>query len=262
MKQLDTVIVSNLQISQTIFSLTAKSEYIAKSAVPGQFLNILVSNNLDPLLRRPISISNVNQKEKTFTIVYDVRGKGTFLLAKKRAGESLSVIGPLGQSFPVNKKDRISVLVGGGIGSPPLLFLANKLKFAKQETFVLIGGKSRKNIILAEEFEKLGSKIFISTEDGSIGSKGFVSHLLQTLILDLKSLGQKIDTAYACGPTPMLEAVSEIAKESNIKTYLSLEAFMGCAIGACKGCAVHTTSGYKMVCSDGPVFNAKDIVWS
>jgi len=233
------------------------SSHIAAEALPGQFVEVQVSESGSPLLRRPFGVHAVNQKKHAVDILYEVRGKGTQALSEKKPGDICDILGPLGNGFSIRTK-HYPIFVAGGMGVAPLVYLAEKISVASSPGIVLIGGKTRKQILCKKEFEKLGYDVLISTDDGSLGFKGYVTDLLKR---ELSTLGYGPLTIYACGPKPMLKEVSRIALEKNIPAQLSLEEHMACGIGACLGCVVKTPGGYKRVCKDGPVFDSDSIVW-
>jgi dihydroorotate dehydrogenase electron transfer subunit len=236
-----------------------------KDAHPGQFLNVKVGDR-EPLLRRPFSIHQVSGKN--LELLYEVRGQGTRILSRKKSGEYLDIIGPLGNGFDYRsggyKVRRTPVLVAGGIGVAPLLFLAEKLtKVTKSQShkvtsIVLIGAKTKGQILCEKEFQKLGCDVKIATDNGSRGFKGKVTDLFRCL---LSTMNHEPLTIYACGPRPMLEEISIISKKYNIPAQISLEEHMACGIGACLGCVVKAKQGYQRVCKEGPVFNADEIIW-
>ena len=198
-------------------------------------------------------------------ILYEVVGPGTEILAKKKPGEHLDVIGPLGSGFdyqlPRYPVTQWPVLVAGGMGVAPLVFLAQKFSTisSKLETLALVGGRTREKVLCLNEFRKTGCAVKVSTDDGSSGTKGRVTNLLENAL-------RKIDDpecvmVYACGPKPMLKGVATIVKKFGIPAQLSLESHMACGIGACLGCVVDTIEGYKRVCKEGPVFSAHELTW-
>ena len=258
MFQIKTQLIDNKIIRDKYLRLAIQTAKVAKHAKPGQFVEIKVSDGFKPLLRRPISIHRV--KGSRIEILYEVVGKGTELLSQKKAGEYLDIIGPLGNGFDYQSHvtSRTSqVLVAGGIGVAPLLFLAEKLR--SKNTVVLIGAKTKDQILCKNDFKKLGCDVRISTDDGSEGFRGKVTDLLKGL---LRTKSQEPRAAiYACGPELMLKEIRQISKSYDIPAQVSLEAHMACGFGACLGCAVDTQAGYKLVCKDGPVFNAEEILW-
>lgn len=234
---------------------------IAQKAQPGQFVNIKVAQAAEPLLRRPFSIHRINGSR--IELLYEVIGKGTEILSQKIAGEYLDIIGPLGNGFDYQASIShryLPILVAGGIGVAPLLFLAKKLiTYNLKLITVLIGAKTKSHILCEKEFKQLGCAVKVSTDDGSKGFKGKVTDLLNK---ELSAVGCRLSALYACGPKPMLKEISSISKECNLPAQLSLETHMACGFGACLGCAVNTIEGYKRVCKDGPVFGAEQIYWA
>ena len=257
MAQIKAKIISNYRFSGNYWHLEFESGFIAKQAVAGQFVNIKVSDGLEPLLRRPLSIHAV--KEKKVKVIYEILGKGTQILSTRKPGEFLDIIGPLGKGFDyrglVKSKAAKNILIAGGIGVAPLVFLAEKLKLSKP--LVLIGARSKDQILCRQEFKALGCELKIATIDGSLGFKGRVTDLFK-IILEQQAKPARI---FSCGPLLMLKAVGQIVAEHKINAQLSLEAHMACGIGACLGCVVATKTGYKTVCKDGPVFSSEELVW-
>ncbi|MDD2679439.1 MAG: dihydroorotate dehydrogenase electron transfer subunit [Candidatus Omnitrophica bacterium] len=244
--QLQAKILAQTKIKNSYWRCTLRAAPIARLARPGQFVNIKISAGLTPLLRRPFSIHGISGDK--LTLLYEVVGQGTQILAQKKAGESLDIIGPLGNGFEL-KSARPALIVAGGMGAAPLLFLATKVK-----TLVLVGAKTKEQLLCVQEFKKSGCRVKISTDDGSAGFKGRVSELLKHNLAGY-------NTIYACGPKPMLKAVAEVAKKYKLPAQLSLEEHMACGIGACLGCVVKTKDGLRRVCKEGPVFLAEDLIW-
>jgi len=250
-------VVSQIEIADSIYELTLKGELVHHMNEPGQFVHLKVSNHMDPLLRRPISIAKIDQKNSEFTMIYRKEGRGTTLLAEKQSGDEIDVLGPLGHGFPIEETlpGETALLVGGGIGVPPLYELSRQLVNEGVRVIHVLGFQTNSAIFYESEFEKLG-ETYIATVDGSYASKGFVTDVIA-------EKGLSFDSLYSCGPTPMLKAL-----ESNFadkKVFLSLEERMGCGIGACFACVCHTSddkdgTSYKKVCSDGPVFRAGEVV--
>lgn len=250
-------VVSQKQIAHSIFELTLKGELVMQMNEPGQFVHIKVSDGMDPLLRRPISIAKIDKDEQEFTMIYRAEGNGTKILASKIAGEKIDILGPLGHGFPVDETgtDETALLVGGGIGVPPLYELSRQLVKKGVRVIHVLGFQTKSAVFYEKEFSQLG-ETYIATADGSYGEKGFVTDVIM-------NKGLNFNTLYSCGPTPMLKALETNFKDK--KVYLSLEERMGCGIGACFACVCHTAddeSGhtYKKVCSDGPVFRAGEVV--
>ncbi len=231
----------------------------ASACVPGQFVMVKAGCGGDPLLRRPISIHR--RTKNGIQLLYEIVGQGTSLLAELKPGAAVSLIGPLGNGFPLDAaKGRTPVLVGGGMGVAPLVFLAEQLRTAAgvNQPIVFLGARSKADLLCAADFRKAGCKVSIATDDGSCGRRGFVSCLLEKI---LKDPAAKKAVIYSCGPQPMLNSVYALADTAGCPAYVSLETHMACGIGACLGCVVATSQGNKRVCKDGPVFDAQDILW-
>lgn len=262
MKNFIATILANELITDQYYWMAFETKEKFKSVLPGQFLHILCRDHFstDPLLRRPISICRYHEKKGlyVFEIIYKISGRGTALLAKMREGDYIDVLGPLGNHFRVDKKVKNAAIIGGGVGVPPLIFLADLLDKQKGLKYsIFIGGKSANDLLCKKDIERLGADRYFSTEDGSVGFEGLITDCFTK---ELNS-GKKYDVIYACGPTPMLKAIQKIGKEENIQTELSMEEHMGCGLGACLSCAVNTTDGIKRVCKDGPVFNGNSLKW-
>lgn len=248
----DAQIITNTRLVDDFYVLTVKSPKIAAAAKPGQFLNILVSDSTDPLLRRPISIYDADVKEGTIKFLYFLKGKGTNILRDKIAEETISVSGPHGNGFVVSEESKNILLVGGGFGVAPLSFLAKENK--DKNIFTVIGGRTKNLIFCEDDFDKHGAKVCVTTDDGSHGVQGLVTVEVERLLRK-----NKIDEIFSVGPKPMMKAVAEIAKKKDIPCFVSMEERMACGIGNCKGCVCKTKTGYQTVCTDGPIFNAKDL---
>lgn len=241
-------------IGTDIYSLVLSAGKIAKDAVPGQFVN-LYSRDGSRLLPRPISLCDIDAEQGTLRLVYRIAGKGTEEFSKLQENETIEIMGPLGNGFTM--KQGKAILMGGGIGIPPMLELAKELsKRPETEVQVVLG--YRDETFLDEEFIKYG-KVYYASEDGRHGVKGNVMDAIA-------EYGITGDTIYACGPTPMLRAIKNYALEQNIEAQLSLEERMACGIGACLACICkskerdsHTNVNNKRVCKDGPVFNAQEV---
>ena len=257
MQQFKAKIITNQKIAPDHFILSFKAPgSMAKKIKPGQFFKIKVNNSNKPLLRRPFSVHKIGNSK--IEILYKVVGEATRILSTKKTGNMLDILGPLGNGFDADRSGP-AILVGGGHGVAPLVELAKN--FVKHKTIpaVFIGARTKEHIVCDKEFEKLGAQVHIITEDGSKGRKGLVTEFVKSKITSKSS--KKPATIYACGPSPMLAAVGKLAKQYKIPCRVSLEEYMACGIGTCLGCAVKTRSGYKMVCKDGPVFDAKEIAW-
>lgn len=253
-KEIATV-VSQECIAKDIYSMWIQTEKIAGLAVPGQFISVYTQDG-SKLLPRPISLCEIDKEKNQLRIVYRVTGEGTGTeqFSKLTAGDTVDILGPLGNGFPLEEaKGKKTFLIGGGIGVPPILELAKQLDADNQ---IVMGYRDEQ--FLTEEFSKCG-KVYIATEDGSAGTKGNV--------LDaIKENALTADIIMACGPTPMLRALKQYAEENNIVCYVSMEERMACGIGACLACVCkskekdhHTNVNNKRICKDGPVFLATEV---
>jgi dihydroorotate dehydrogenase electron transfer subunit len=249
--------VSNERVTDDTWLIALRSRKIAQAAKPGQFVMIRVSLGLDPLLRRPFSICGV--KEDLFLVLYRVVGKGTSLMRELRQGERLQVLGPLGQSFAVPEERFSLLLVGGGIGIAPLLFLSQVHR--EKEAALMMGFRSAKDILSPQKITGEERGFAVATDDGTKGHHGPVTDLLDEFLR--KNSGDVV--VHACGPKPMLRKVAEATMALNIPCEVSLEAHMACGLGACQGCAVKASANsgrrYFYVCKEGPVFKAEEIDW-
>jgi dihydroorotate dehydrogenase electron transfer subunit len=230
---------------------------VAKAAKPGQFLTIRCGNATEPLLRRPFGFHRI--EKGAFRILYKVLGKGTKELSSMEAGDSVDILGPIGNGFPMPKIGKGVLIVAGGMGVAPLAAFAEKLlKDKMRDISVVIGARDRKSLLCREHFEGLGIKTLVATDDGSCGSKCLATDLIERRLAAHKNYAPVV---YACGPSPMLKAVAHVVKKHGLEAYASFEEYIACGVGACLGCAIRTRSGYKLVCKDGPVFNLKEMIW-
>lgn len=273
-------ILSNTALSLGHYKIVLEAPEIAREIVPGQFLEIKCADTLDPFLRRPVSVHTIQAQRGVIEILFKVVGKGTQMLSRKGRRDTLDIIGPLGNGFSIKENLNNYCLIAGGMGVAPLMALAEKLAQLKnKKLYAILGAKTKELILLEVELKQLGFQLEISTDDGSYGQKTLASELLKKIIpqKDLRRASSSakkddlakvtigaykpIDIIYACGPKEMLKATAKIAQEYEIPLQVSLEEYMACGIGVCLGCAVKTKSGYKMVCKDGPVFEANEIIW-
>lgn len=246
------------KLVEGIYKFSVKAPQIAETAKPGQFLEIKVSKTGEPFLRRPISIFNIYKETGVVEFIFQVKGKGTELLAELEEGEMIDIMGPLGKgSFEIKEYKNVAI-IGGGIGTYPLHQLAKELK-GKANLNVYLGFRDKSLVTCEKEFERIGlNKLVITTDDGSYKEKGYAIDFMKKDIEE-----HAVDMIFACGPLPMLKAIRAYAIENDIPCQLSLEERMGCGIGACLGCAVKVISGkeprYGHVCKEGPVFYATDV---
>ena len=218
---------------------------------PGQFVNVRVDHSPSTFLRRPISVHDVDMEHGLLYLFIKIVGCGTSTLGEIESGQKLNIILPLGNNFSIPSSGR-PLLIGGGCGVAPMLHLSREMKARGLSPVVLIGTRTAKDILRKEEFEKYAS-VYYTTEDGSFGEKGYVT---QHSILN-----ESFDRIFCCGPEVMMKAVAGYANSKNIECEVSLENTMACGIGACLCCVTDTKEGHKCVCTEGPIFNIKDLKW-
>jgi len=295
------IILENKRIGNSSLLKTQRDKYYKmrfscdglSGASPGQFVMIKVNNSYDPFLRRPMSIYRITPHHPPFIkggrggfeILYQVVGKGTNIMSGLKDGDELDVLGPLGRGFWIPEKIERAIIVAGGIGVAPMVALAEKIEGkgqgARGKIIVFIGGKTKNDILCKEDFKKIGAKIHIATEDGSMGKKETSVDLFKKFITDSQSsiFNRQSSIIFACGPQGMLKAVASIARDKNLACQVSLDKRMACGTGTCLGCVVKVRSSefgvrssnpqsairnpqsYKCVCTDGPVFDSEDINW-
>lgn len=254
-------LIKKEQLKDDIYKFSVEAKEIVENAKPGHFIEVRVLDNIEPLLRRPISIYNIEKETGILEFIFQVKGKGTEILAKREIGEDLDIIGPLGYGTFDIKDYENAAIIGGGIGTFPLYELAKELKQDTNSSVnIYLGFRSKNYVVLEEEFKSVSDKLLITTDDGTYGISGYAINELKK---DIET--EKIDKIFACGPLPMLKAVQALAKEKNIPCQISLEEKMACGLGVCLGCAVKTAKSpvdapeYWHVCKAGPVFNSNDV---
>ena len=242
MKQSIFTIISNTALTDSVYKMVLRGDTSAITA-PGQFVNIQLSGMF---LRRPISVCDYD--ENSLTIVYKVVGKGTEAMSKMGSGCELDVLTGLGNGYDLSLSGNEPVLLGGGVGVPPMYNLAKKLINEGKKVSVILGFNTKSEVFYEQEFKNLGCDVTVTTVDGSYGMKGFVTH----------ALPETYSYFYTCGPEPMLKAVHKATATSG---QMSFEERMGCGFGACMGCSCKTLTGYKRICKEGPVMNKEEILW-
>lgn len=253
-------ILTNRPVGPGIYELSARLPRIAAEAQPGQFVHVRVGPGYDPLLRRPFSVYRSDPQRGTLDILYEVVGRGTKVLSGRRAGEVLDVLGPVGHGFGIPQGLGCALLVAGGMGIPPLVFLAHRLAELGVQTAALVGARSRDRLVGTKDLTSLGVQVRVATDDGSEGHAGLVTELVA------EHLGSAPpQQMYAVGPDAMLGKVVELALAHQVPCQVSLESRMACGVGACLGCVVRVRSTgdeprYKRVCVDGPVFDAREVL--
>lgn len=254
------LIVRHREVATDYFELEFIAPTIAREVLPGQFVHVRVSESLDPILRRPFSIYDVDKNLGSITVFYKVVGRGTRMLARFQLATRLDVMGPLGRPFTIPEHVSSCLLVGGGVGIAPLVYLARVLNERKLKCKVLMGASTAGFLAGKAILDKMGIPYLVSTDDGSEGMKGQVTDLFEA---ELER--SRCDFIYACGPEGMLIKVTEIALSLGIPGEISLEEHMACGVGACLGCA-HPVKGeegvrYARVCKDGPIFKLGEVIF-
>ncbi|MDD2557409.1 MAG: dihydroorotate dehydrogenase electron transfer subunit [Desulfuromonadaceae bacterium] len=276
MKDSITTVLYNRQMAPGYYCMGIAAPGYPQLARPGQFVMVRVNQSYDPLLRRPFGIFRTGTEELSHSemesqdymeVVYKVVGRGTRLMSHLVAGDEVGLLGPLGQGFCISPDAggamRDAVLVGGGIGVVPLFMLAQQLVARGVKVHLLLGGRNCGDILALAEFERLGVKTSIATDDGTLGEKCFVTQLLQATLQKFPAV-----QVFACGPTPMLHAVQQICAAAGAELQVSLEATMACGVGACLGCVVEGRNHseqqpeYLCTCKQGPVFDAHELAWT
>ena len=235
-------ITENNQIAKSVYKMVLEGD-TSKITAPGQFVNIKLE---EKFLRRPISVCDCEGNR--LTLIYKVVGEGTDIMSKMPEGKELDILCGLGNGYDITKS-KSPVLIGGGVGVPPLYLLAKRLINAGQKPSVILGFNTKDEVFLEDEFKALGVDTFVTTADGSYGIKGFVTDALDRI---------DYDYFYTCGPMPMFRAIESAIKTSG---QYSFEERMGCGFGACMGCSCKTKGGYKRICKDGPVLEREEIIW-
>ena len=253
-------LIAKEELKQEIIKFSVQADEIVNVAKPGNFIEIRVNDDIEPFLRRPISIYNMDKEKGILEFIFQVKGKGTTILSQKNEGELIDIVGPLGYgTFKYSNYENLAI-IGGGIGVFPLYELAKNAKSENKKVNTYLGFRNKDLVVLENEFKQVSNKLTITTDDGSYSQKGFAIDFLKQ---DIEA--GKIDSIYACGPLPMLRAVRKLTIEKNIPCQISLEERMACGLGVCLGCAVKTANSpkeapeYWHVCKGGPVFQAKDV---
>lgn len=257
--QSDAQITVNEQIQGDYYRMLLLAPDIAAAATPGQFIHVQIPEMEHRILRRPFSISDADPENGTLTIVYKVVGAGTGQLKKMPQGTQVNILGPRGKGFSALPSDRRSILVGGGYGCAAIYLLARK---AAIPPLILLGGRSRKDIIMVDEFKALGCEVLLSTDDGSTGEKGRVTLLLEKALREFPA-----GCIAACGPVPMLKAVATLCDNQGLDCEVSMDSVMCCGMGACFACVIKRKAEndqgwtYVRACQEGPVFKSTEVFW-
>jgi len=262
-KNLHAKVVSNAKVALNYYKMTLGLGSLSRAIKPGHFFNVKCGSSPTVFLRRPFSVHRI-KPGGSIEILYEVIGGATTLLSRKKKGEFLDVIGPLGNEFPINSAARNPqpvILVAGGMGVAPLIALAEGLAKTKGNGLkvAIIGARTKDGILCEKDFKNLGFEVIIATEDGSEGKKALATTLLERVLGAAKDKKQAI--IYTCGPNPMLKEIAKIVARKNICAFGSFEEHMACGVGSCYGCVIGTKQGYRRVCKDGPIFDLREIAW-
>lgn len=266
-------VIKQNEVSRGYFRLTLAAPEVAVAARPGQFLHVSCGKTYDPLLRRPVSIHAVDRQKGEVSLLYRVAGRGTTLLSGQKEGESISILGPLGNGFTKPAGNENVFVVAGGIGVAPLYFFLQELSELNHNATVLLGASTKEQLICVKEIKDLGHTVLPATDDGSTGHHGTVVELFDLYSrIPLHSCGdynpdeELTGLVYGCGPAAMLKELCDAIQENGFSGEISLEERMGCGVGACLSCVCKTKDGmdgfrYRRVCAEGPVFPAAEVVW-
>lgn len=267
-------VIEQNEVIRGYFRLILAAPEVAVAARPGQFLHVSCGKTYDPLLRRPVSIHAVDRQKGEVSLLYRVAGRGTTLLSGQKEGDSISILGPLGNGFTRPAGSENIFVVAGGIGVAPLYFFLQELSEINHNATVLLGASTKEQLLCIQEIKELGHTVLLATDDGSSGHHGTVVELFDLYArLPVHSCGdynpdeEMSGLVYGCGPAVMLKELCGAIKENGFNGEISLEERMGCGVGACLSCVCKLKDGedgfrYKRVCLEGPVFPAEGVVWS
>ena len=251
-QDVECAVVLNTEVANKTFYMSLEGSLPFFS--PGQFTMIQISSGMVPYLRRPLAI--LGQDRNRLELLYRIKGEGTRILSEKKEGDTIKILGPLGNGFTRHDGKKV-IYIAGGTGLPPILSLAERI----QSGHLIIGAKSRGDLPLLDRIQSIkNTKAIVMTEDGTLGRKGMATYAMNELVSNGNSIDETI--IYACGPEGMLKEIAKLAAKTGIPCEISMEERMSCGFGACTGCVVRTINGNKRVCREGPVFNALDIIWS
>lgn len=247
-------VVANDRVAEGVGLVALHAARTAASIQPGQFVHLRVATGADIILRRPFSVHRVAGER--IEILYQILGAGTLRLAEKAVGDSMDLVGPLGHGWDVPEGASHALLVAGGLGAAPLGMLAEQLAKRGVAVAVAQGAPTASRLVARDLFTRVSRRVEVATDDGSAGERGFVTGPVSRLLAE-----ERFDAVFTCGPEPMQRIVAGMAHDVDIPCQVSLERLMGCGIGACLSCVVATHDGSKRACVDGPVFDAREVVW-
>jgi len=267
-RRVTSLVVEHTVVTAQVRLLVLDAPEVAKTCVPGQFVHVecAPAGLVDPLLRRPLSVHDADSAAGRASILYELRGRGTEALSRKKVGDEVDILGPLGRGFPLPATaDDPVVFVAGGIGVAPLYFLARQVasQVCLRDMTLLIGARSECLLTCIDKFRDLGCHVHTATDDGSQGFQGLVTELFQEHMSSIQERRRPV--VYASGPMPMLSALSKLTAQHDLTCWVSTEARMACGVGACLGCAIKVRNGdswkYVRCCKEGPVFDANEVIW-
>lgn len=256
-------VVDNVLVAPNHYVITFVSPYLAEVARPGNFVNILTADSSDPFLRKPFSVFSADTDTGHVQLLYSVVGGTTKRMAVKRAGDTLDLIGPLGGRIfePPSERSVTHIMVGGGYGVPPLVFLAHTLLTDKPNCKIkfIVGARDADLLLCLDRLDEMGISTHTSTENGTHGIQGRVTDVLTPMIHEL---GHANCFVYCCGPTPMMKAVGDLCLQTGVSCQVSVEVGMPCGVGVCMACVIDLKDGRRVrCCTDGPVFDSAEVVW-
>jgi dihydroorotate dehydrogenase electron transfer subunit len=247
-------VLANDRVTEGVGLIALHAPRTAAAIQPGQFVHLRIATGADIILRRPFSVHRVRGEH--IEILYQILGTGTLRLAEKAVGDRMDVVGPLGHGWEVPGGATHALLVAGGLGAAPLGMLAEQLAERGVATAVALGAPTATRLVARELFERVARRVEVATDDGTAGERGFVTGPVARLLAE-----ERFEVVYTCGPEPMQRIVASLAADAGVSCQVSLERLMGCGIGACLSCVVTTRAGLKRACVDGPVFDAREVVW-
>lgn len=250
-------LIEQINLNFNYYRMKIKAPQIAEKAKPGQFIMLSMWKTKDPFLMRPFSFHKIESDQGTFDILYKEKGKGTQIMAKSKAGDSVELIGPLGNGFKIPEGISNIAIVARGIGIAPLFPLMLESKRMGIEPYVFLSAQTDNLLLCNNEIKLISKKVFYTTDDGSKGAKGKVTNFLEKVLKETV-----IDVVYVCGSERLTKHIQKLQKEYNFLAFVSLEERMACGIGACKGCIHKTKNGYKRVCKEGPVFPVEELIFN
>ncbi|WP_165044221.1 dihydroorotate dehydrogenase electron transfer subunit [Adlercreutzia sp. ZJ138] len=256
-------VVSNEQLAAKLYLMRVESSEIARSILPGQFVHMKIAGMDDHILRRPFSVYARNAEEGTFDVLYQVVGTGSARMTDMATGANCEFIGPIGTPWQPPTGTHRALVVGGGVGAAPVFMLCEHLLASDVDLTVVLGAATRDALVCKDRYEALlGHEPRCATDDGTYGRAGFCTSLVEEALEEANAAGQPYDYVAVCGPEPLMRIVARMAADANVHCQVSMERRMACGVGACLSCVVETVDGRRRSCVDGPVFDARKVVWA